>query len=789
MNNYLKPWLRAIFITESHEPFVDRDAWTGDVIQLMIIVITAASMALLISNMAGIFTFLETLPIYILFVVVSTSWLLHRRFHWRGLKFFPPFLLFALSLYGTILTGASTNLILFFLLTALMANMLLGPQARRPTILICVISYGAAVQWFHPLPWLNLLPSVIMLFFSLVGVSVLQWYYEFKLKELLRVEMAANARLRGEIERRTRAENRQHEQESQLQRLANYTTDLVAELDPAGIFRYISPSYKRLLGYEPADLVGTNAFNIVHPGDLEAARQAIQDLRAYHEPLRVQVRTLHADGHYVTFEISGVAVMDDDQELSGFVLSSRDITAQKIAEAANQESERKFRNIVEALPLGMHMYTLHENGELIFTGYNQAANRLLEVDHASFLNETIEEAFPGLAGTDVPAAYKKVAREGNTWEQEQINYKNGEIEGCFEVYAFQVANNRIAAIFNDITARIKVAEALRLSEEKFSTAFLISPDAVNINRFEDGKYIEVNESFLKIIGYSREELLGSSSVELNIWANLADRRRMIKELLKNGEMENMVAHFLRKDGCVIVGSMSAKIIELKGERCILSITRDITEKVKADAELLVAHEKLEQAYQATLEGWAQALELRERETANHSRRVVELTLRMARALGIENDRLVQIQRGALLHDIGKLGVPDHILLKPDKLTADEWTIMRMHPMYAYKLLNEIDYLHTSIDIPYCHHEHWDGSGYPRGLKGEDIPLAARIFSIIDVYDALLSNRPYRPAWTEPEVKAYLLAQKGKMFDPALVDLFFEVVKDEKWPALGEAIGE
>ena len=139
--------------------------------------------------------------------------------------------------------------------------------------------------------------------------------------------------------------------------------------------------------------------------------------------------------------------------------------------------------------------------------------------------------------------------------------------------------------------------------------------------------------------------------------------------------------------------------------------------------------------------------MRERETAGHSLRVVDLTLQLARSLGMKGDQLQHVRRGALLHDIGKMGIPDSILLKPSTLSEDEWVVMRQHPLYANELLKPIYYLEAALDIPYSHHERWNGEGYPRKLKGEEIPLAARIFAVVDVFDALTSDRPYRPAWT------------------------------------------
>ena len=188
-----------------------------------------------------------------------------------------------------------------------------------------------------------------------------------------------------------------------------------------------------------------------------------------------------------------------------------------------------------------------------------------------------------------------------------------------------------------------------------------------------------------------------------------------------------------------------------------------------------ANTELKTAYDATIEGWSRAMDLRDRETEGHSQRVTELTLQLAKAAGINREELIHIRRGSLLHDMGKLGIPDSILLKPDKLTEYEWEIMRRHPQLAYDMLYPIEYLRPALDIPYCHHEKWDGSGYPRKLNGQQIPLSARIFAIVDVWDALSSDRPYRRAMSKEDVLKYLRDQSDKHFDPQVVELFFGVI--------------
>jgi cyclic di-GMP phosphodiesterase len=198
--------------------------------------------------------------------------------------------------------------------------------------------------------------------------------------------------------------------------------------------------------------------------------------------------------------------------------------------------------------------------------------------------------------------------------------------------------------------------------------------------------------------------------------------------------------------------------------------------IQERAKLRDANTQLLSAYEATIEGWSHALDLRDRETEGHSRRVTQLTVRLAQALDISDDDIMHIRRGALLHDMGKIGIPDSILHKPAALTDEEWTVMRKHPQLAYDMLYPIEYLRPALEIPLTHHEKWDGTGYPRGLKGEEIPIVARLFAVVDVWDALTSDRPYRPAWSQEEALTYIREQSGKHFDPQVVDLFFKVVK-------------
>lgn len=193
-------------------------------------------------------------------------------------------------------------------------------------------------------------------------------------------------------------------------------------------------------------------------------------------------------------------------------------------------------------------------------------------------------------------------------------------------------------------------------------------------------------------------------------------------------------------------------------------------------DLQSSNQELTAAYDSTIEGWSRALDLRDKETEGHTQRVTEMALHLARAVGMSEEELVHVYRGSLMHDIGKMGIPDSILLKPAPLTPDEIELMKMHPIYAYHLLKPIRFLHPALDIPYCHHERWDGSGYPRGLKGTQIPLAARIFAVVDVWDALVSDRPYSPRWQKEDALRYIKDYAGIYFDAEIVDVFTKMME-------------
>lgn len=326
--------------------------------------------------------------------------------------------------------------------------------------------------------------------------------------------------------------------------------------------------------------------------------------------------------------------------------------------------------------------------------------------------------------------------------------------------------------------RVRMQKALLESEAQFRLLAENASDMIS-RLTTDGRMLYVSPACKTILGYSPEELIGVICFDL-IHTEDHTRIKRIFTGKPTSETYTIAYRAHRKDGSIIWLESSARAIRDNTGMVteIQTASRDITERKRAEEELQAAHFQLREAYERTIEGWVRALDLRDRETEGHTQRVTELTLKVARQVGFTDEQLAHMKRGALLHDMGKIAIPDEILQKPGPLNETEWEKMRRHPIYAYEMLSPIAYLNPALEIPFFHHERWNGSGYPHGLKGEEIPLAARLFAIIDVWDALRSDRPYRKQLPREQVIEYLKTHAGTLFDPRLVEIFLSVIENE-----------
>jgi len=326
--------------------------------------------------------------------------------------------------------------------------------------------------------------------------------------------------------------------------------------------------------------------------------------------------------------------------------------------------------------------------------------------------------------------------------------------------------------------RFRLFDVLPVARDRVFEA-MVEPVVILDN---NNMVVDANSSMLALLGKKSNDIIGESAKQI-----FADFPIPIKQYMQ--------ASYARAEATFVIGGIHVyyelTVWPLYNERKEMTgriyISHDITAQKELERELRNLNSELEdrvrartwelaEAYDTTLEGWARALELRDKETEGHSRRVTETTLKIALAMNISDEDLEHIRRGAILHDIGKMSIPDEILHKPDKLTDEERNIIKEHPDTAYKLLSPIPFLKKALEIPYSHHEKWDGTGYPQGLHGEEIPLAARIFAIADVWDALGSNRSYNQAWPREKIIAYFIEEAGKHFDPNIINLFLELTE-------------
>lgn len=347
------------------------------------------------------------------------------------------------------------------------------------------------------------------------------------------------------------------------------------------------------------------------------------------------------------------------------------------------------------------------------------------------------------------------------------------------------ADDFISKPFDTIKLKARVAAVVRLNryrllhEERarFERLIDLSPDGILLVSPE-AVIKMANPAFLKMLhgdGEPRGGLVGKKLNEYILGSQLDDFMSFLSRTLADPEINRRKEiRLVRSDGSQVPAEVAAGYCAWQSEPVVQLVVRDITERQAAEEKLRGAQEELTLACDASLEGWSRALELRDQNTVGHAQRVAGLTLLLARAMGVAEEEHINIRRGALLHDIGKMAIPDSILQKPGPLTEAEWEIMRKHPAYACEMLSAIAYLRPALDIPCYHHEWWDGTGYPCGLKGEQIPLAARIFAVVDVWDALCSSRPYSSSWSCDAARKHLQALAGTHLDPEVVRSFLEL---------------
>lgn len=592
-----------------------------------------------------------------------------------------------------------------------------------------------------------------------------------------------------------------------------------------GSTTYVSPQIKPFLGYTQEEWLQDPEFwsKALHPEDKQRVLAAVEYINQNEAPFNQEYRMLARDGRVIWIRDQAALLRDSEGNPLLWQGLMIDITDRKQAEEALKSSETRYRlasratnDVIWDLDMVNNHHIWNENVESLF-GYTpeeaSADRRWWQKHiHSEDREHILHDLKTFYEGSDTiwAAEYRFMRKDGSMAYITDRGYverdRNGKpirmIGAMSDISARKLAEDQIRRRVDDLKALRIIDMTITASTDLHFSLQTVLQQAISRLLVNAADILLLNPT-THVLEYSVGMGFHTKAVErssVRIGEGYAGRAALERKIVHIYSLYESGESFGRRsllEGEKFTSYYGVPLIakgEVKGvleifHRTSLEVNQewlDFLESVAGQAGLAIDNATLFQnlqrtnlelgmAYENTLEGWSAALDLRDKETEGHTLRVTNLTLELAAHMGLKEKDLIQIRRGALLHDIGKMGVPDRILLKPDNLTDDEWEIMRRHPGYAHEMLSRIEYLRPALGIPYCHHEKWDGSGYPRGLKGEQIPLDARIFAVVDVYDALTSDRPYRPAWTKERAVEYIKSLSGTQFDPRVVAAFVELL--------------
>ncbi len=546
---------------------------------------------------------------------------------------------------------------------------------------------------------------------------------------------------------------------------------------------YCNKDVAALLSYSASESkkIGQQALtDLIHPEDLPRIQQRRKKLLEATDPeiLPVEYRMRHKSGQWRNWLARDRVFSREKGQTKLIIGIAVDITEYRESENERLALAQEHFSIIKNLQ--SYVFKLvKQNKQLVFEFKEGRLAELMKKDGSHAVGKTPQQLYGKTLGDFLEEKYRRA------FGGEEVDY---EFEHNGRYLASHIRplweNNQIVAVIgsgSDITEQKKNMQALRESEEKYRVLVENSPNGIALAKW-DGTIIWCNQAAAKVLGYdSAQAVIGKKGQSFITLKDFPKAIKTMSQALRAGfPQDTFVFDFQRNDGKTVPLELHIDLLTVgKNQKYIFAIVRDLSDRVAREIEREDHINELTFAYDSTLEGWAKILEMRDAEIEGHSRRVIQLTEKLARTLDLTEEELVNIRRGAVLHDIGKMAIPDEILLKKNDLSPSDWQIMRQHPLYAKKMLEHIPFLSKALDIPVYHHERWDGQGYPYGLKGEEIPLAARIFAVVDVWDALVYDRRYKNAWPEKASLEYIKQQSGKSFQPEIVDAFLDLIQKEK----------
>jgi PAS domain S-box-containing protein len=608
------------------------------------------------------------------------------------------------------------------------------------------------------------------------------------------------------------------ESEIRYRRLFEAAQDGILILDAGtGAITDVNPYLVSMLGYSRDEFLKKKLWEVGAFKDIEASQVAFKALQeneyVRHEDLPLRSK----DGKLIQVEfVSNVYVAGDEKVIQ---CNIRDVTEHKRIVAALQENEKKYHDLVNQSPDGIFIFEL--SGGILTA--NNAMCKELGLSKEEFLSMNIWDIIPDNYLEAYRERLTKILEQESMGAAEEyaLSGKDGKLH-YVDVISVPRYNGKdivgLQGIARDISTRKRAEHEIKRQLEHYKVLSVIDRAIaanfdlrlslseilahVTIELGIDAADILILNSNSQMLEYGADRGFRNKAIrktQVRLGETYAGRAALERRLITipnlKDEMNDLFLTTLLagEDFVCYYGMPLIAKGQVKGVLEIFHRARhkpdaewyDFLNALAGQAAIAIenttlfeslqrSNSELTLAYDATIEGWSRALDLRDRETEGHTQRVVDMTVNLARLFGMNEAELVQVRWGALLHDIGKMGVPDGILHKRGPLTDGEWETMKRHPNFAYEMLSPIRYLRLALDIPYCHHEKWDGSGYPHGLKGAQIPLSARIFAVVDVWDALRSNRTYRPAWSEEKVHQHIHDLAGTHFDPQVVEVFLQL---------------
>jgi len=599
------------------------------------------------------------------------------------------------------------------------------------------------------------------------------------------------------------------------------SSDVVTILDAEDVITYASGSVARVLGYAPTELLGQNAFDLIHPNDRSPTRRLLAGARPEGEPEAATYRCLHRAGHWVWLESLGVD-LQEHPHVRGILINSRDVTTREEARIAQEQtrealehSERNFRRLAENSSDMIRQYT--RDGQVEYS--SPSATELLGYDSEALLNvgvldlvhpddrpallaafqirftpeferqkyeyrlrhkdgtyRWVETTFKALRDVQSQAVHSFVATTRGIEERKRAELQlRAQLERYRQLRKFTVSLEHLSTPVELATETLH--QCLNLSEYRYGAAYEFADGAVHLlAQAGDAPGQDLSQlpvTLPPVADHILQALRRGEAYFLEDTTPVCDppealpRRRWaslgLLPITRQGELVALLC--FGTDDALISAAETRQLLQSMGERLSHALERQhhLTQ--------------LNTSREETLRALGLALEYRDYETKGHTDRVVHLTEALGSTMGFSGADLDALRWGAFLHDTGKVAIPDAILLKPGKLTPEEWDVIKRHPTIGFDMLHHIPSLpSTTLEIVLYHQERWNGSGYPKGLEGTSIPLAARVFAVVDVYDALTSERPYKRAWTPAEAVEQLRKEAGVLLDPRVVDAFIHTLK-------------